>query len=271
MASTKAKFGFLICLQSLPSVGLSHELWLEPNSSQVMAGDEVAISIRVGEGLVGDEIPNLPHLQEMVDITVANEQFSIASRIGDAPAFRFVAQDDALLMLRYQSKPNSLVYESDDAFVTFLEEAQRPDILEAWKESHQEGSKITEVFTRYAKTAIGIGNANGLDSYLGMPFELVMLENPFTYNYDGTLTFRLMRDGQTARNAPFHVLFRNESQKVSRTEGHTDDNGIFQVSTAETGFYLVNAIDISENDDATREQTGVQWKSDWASLSFEMK
>lgn len=271
MVSTKVKLGLCFSLFSVPTAVLSHEFWLEPVRSQVTTGDEIIVSIRVGEDLVGDEIPNLPHLQEAVDLSIGADRFSIASRIGDIPAFKFLAQEDALIVLRYQSKPNPLIYDSDDAFMTFLDEAQRPDLLKAWKASHQKGSKITEEFTRYAKTAIGIGNAFGQDMYQGMPFEIVMLENPFSDSYDGSLSLRLMRDGRTARNAPYHILFRDELQQVSRVEGHTDDNGLFTVSTVEQGFYLVNAIDVAETDPATRGESGVQWKSNWASLSFRIE
>lgn len=271
MASTRAKLALAFLLSTSATQLLGHELWLEPKTGKVTPGDEIEVSIRIGENLVGDEIPNLPHLQEAVDLSIGSNRFAIPSRLGDAPAFRFGAQDDALLVLRYESKPNFLTYESDEAFLTFLEEAQRPDIKERWLATRTEGSKVTEVFTRYAKTIIGIGSSPGRDVHLGMPFELVMLENPLEQGFDGSLTYRLMRDGKTAANAPVHVFHRKSDNSVVRIEDRTDSNGIFEVSVTEPGFYLVNAIDLNEADAAKKQKFGAQWKSDWASSSFRIE
>ena len=268
MVSTKLSLALAFALSTTPANLLAHELWLEPEASKVNTGDRIAISIRIGEKLVGDEIPNLPQLQALVDLSAGEDRFSIPARIGDVPAFQFVAQGDALLVFRYQSKPNFLTYEDEEKFLLFLDEAQRPDIKETWLPFHPEGSKITEVFTRYAKTIIGIGSANGRDRYLGMSFELVMLENPLAKGFDGTLTYRLMRDGKTAADAPYHVFVRSQDNTVTRIEGKSDSNGLFEIEVDKQGFYLVNAIDFFEADEATKLQTGAQWQSNWASSSF---
>ena len=268
MAFTRTKLALALLLSTSSTPLVAHELWLEPKVGKVSTGDEIEVSIRIGENLVGDEIPNLPHLQEAVDLSIGSDRFAIPARLGDAPAFRFGAQGDALLVLRYQSKPNFLSYESDADFLTFLDEAQRPDIKEKWLANRTDGSKITEVFTRYAKTIIGIGKSQGRDVHVGMPFELVMLENPLQQGFDGSVTYRLMRSGKTASNAPFHVLVRQEDDKVVRVEGTTDSNGVFEVSVNQPGFYVINAIDVREADETTRIQFGAQWQSDWASSSF---
>ncbi len=270
MAFTRGRVVVAFTLSMSPVCLFAHELWLEPKRSLVQSGDEVSVSIRIGENLIGDEIPNLPDLQEAVDLTVGSDRFSVSARVGDIPAFSFEAQEDALLVLRYQSTPNFLTYESADDFIKFLDEAQRSDIKDAWEGSYVEGSKITEVFTRFAKTIIGIGDAEGSDVSLGMPFELVMLENPFSENFDGSLSYKVLRNGQPASEAPYHVFYRNIEGNVTRIEGRADSDGFLEVEARNAGFYLVNAIDLAEASQAFKAQFGAQWQSDWASSSFHL-
>lgn len=268
MVFTRTVVTLLVAGSIVPGVAAAHELWLEPSQPRYAEGDLISVSLRVGQNLAGEEIPNLPQLQAAVDLSVGADRFAVPSRVGDVPAFNFEARDDALLVLRYQSVPNFLTYGSDGDFIKFLDEVQRPDILETWQAAHVPGAPITEVFTRYAKALIPIGMSPGGDVALGMPFELVLLENPFDAEAEDSLTYSVLRDGQPAPYAPFHVFHRDVGSVVNRLEGRADENGMFKVTVEEAGFYLISAIDFSAADAQSKAQFGAQWQSDWASSSL---
>lgn len=260
----------LFCCLGLSGPVTAHELWLQPDKAQVQVGDLTAVRVMVGTDFVGEELANLPNLQEIVDLYADGARFGLQSRIGDMPAFKFQAQGDGLIVLRYQSVVNFLKYDSFEKFSTFTKEARRPDLLDEVARRNLAHDDIRELFTRYAKALIGIGDSAGEDVVIGMPFELIATNNPYLAA-GGKVRYRLLTEGQPAAKTPVHVFIRDDDAKVTRLDLQTDASGQVDVPTDLPGFYLVSAIRVEPTTEAQQKDFGAFWQSLWASSTFAIK
>ena len=250
---------------------LAHEFWLEPEAAIVTPDQRVNIRIFIGSDFLGEEMGNLPSLQESVDLFVQGQRSKIAGRMGDLPAFTFQPEVPGLHILRYQSIGNLVTYDSYDQYLRFLKEAQRQDLAAAHDARGLSRDGITEVFVRYAKGLIAVGDGAGPDLFTGMPFELVARENPYQRDGDA-VTFALLLGGEPAPDAALHLFIRKPDGSIDETiRLRSDAQGLVEVPTQQPGFYLLNAIQILPATAEMEAQKGASWQSLWASSTFEIK
>lgn len=250
---------------------LAHELWLEPEQSIVTPDERVNVRILIGSDFLGEELGNFPSMQETVDLFVEGERYKIAGRVGDLPAFTFQPEVPGLHILRYQSIHNVVTYDSYELYLKFLVEAQREDLAAVHDGRGLSRDGITEVFTRYAKGLIAVGDGAGADLVTGMPFELVAQENPYQRDGDA-VTFALLLDGKPAQDAALHLFIRRTDGSIDESiRLRTDAQGMVEVPTAEPGFYMLNAIQIFPATPEMETLQAASWQSLWASTTFEIR
>ena len=260
---------FLLQATSLPA--LSHELWLEPDSAFVMSGERATVRIFVGSDLQGEELGNFPTMQHTVDLFAGGQSYKLPGRMGDFPAFAFRSELPGLHVLRYQSIENLVTYDSYDLYLTFLKEAEREDLAAVHDGRGLSRDGITEVFIRYAKALIAVGDGAGEDLFTGMPFELVAQENPYTRDGDA-VTFALVLDGKPAAGAALHLFIRAPDGTIdAQTRLRSDAQGLVEVPTTQQGFYLLNAIHILPASPQMEAMHKASWQSFWASSTFSVR
>ena len=250
---------------------MAHQFWLEPESPIVALNQRVNVRIFIGSDFLGEELGNFPSMQESVDLFVEGQRYKIAGRIGDLPAFTFQPEVPGLHILRYQSINNVVTYDSYALYLKFLTEAQREDLAAVHDARGLSRDGITEVFTRYAKGLIAVGDGAGEDLFTGMPFELVAQENPYQRDGDA-VTFALKLNGEPAVNAPLHVFIRRPDGSIDQSMRlRTDAQGLVEVPTRQPGFYMLNAIQIFPATPPMEVLQGASWQSLWASTTFEIR
>lgn len=250
---------------------LSHQFWLEPENPIVALDERANIRIFIGSDFLGEELGNFPSMQETVDLFVDGQRYKIAGRAGDLPAFTFLPEVPGLHILRYQSIRNVVTYDSYALYLKFLHEAQREDLAAVHDARGLSRDGITEVFIRYAKGLIAVGDGAGEDLFTGMPFELVAQENPYQRDGDA-VTFALLLDGKPAPDAPLHLFVRHTDGTIDTTiRLRSDAQGLVEVPTARPGFYMLNAIQIFPATPDMEALQGASWQSLWASTTFGIK
>ena len=210
-------------------------------------------------------------MQEKVDLFVQGQRQKVAGRMGDLPAFTFQPEVPGLHILRYQSIQNLVTYDSYESYLRFLKEAEREDLAAAHDARGLSRDGITEVFIRFAKGLIAVGDGAGADLFTGMPFELVAQENPYQRN-GNAVTFALLLGGKPVAGAALHLFIRKPDGSIDETNRlRSDARGLVEVPVQQPGFYMLNAIQILP---ATAEMEALQaasWQSLWASSTFEIR
>ena len=259
----------LLLATSLPA--LCHQFWLDPDHAIVAADERVNVHIFIGSDFKGEELGNFPEMQDTVDLYVGGQQYKIAGRMGDLPAFTFQPEVTGLHILRYQSIENLVTYASYDLYLKFLKEAEREDLAAVTEARGIPHDAITEVFIRYAKALIAAGDGAGADLFTGMPFELVAQENPYQRSGD-TVTFAVLLKGKPAPGAPLHLFIRKPDGSIDEaTRLRSDADGKVEVPTLESGFYMLNAIQIFPATPRMEALQQASWQSLWASTTFEIR
>ena len=99
-----------------------------------------------------------------------------------------------------------------------------------------------------------------------MPAEFVAQENPYEDTTPETLRVLLLWEGKPLANRQVNVFRKGLDERAAIVR--TDEAGIAEIPTAETGAYLINAVQIL---DGVTDPGNSPWESWWASLTFERR
>ena len=259
--------GAMWCLQPAQA----HEFWIEPVAPRVATNDQIEARTFIGNAFVGEEIGNFPSMQVKFDIVFQDSVRNLAAQDGQLPAVRTQVLGEGLHILRYQSRDFQLTYETYDHFLAFLSEAQRLDLAEEHDKRGLARDDIREVYFRYAKSLVAAGHGEGADRFLGMPWELVALTNPYVADFRGPMMFELRFNGELAVDAAAHVFIRSQDGAVEKLYLRSDSSGVVSVPSDVSGTYMVNAIKIMPASARMEYLLGASWQSLWASMTYEVE
>ena len=252
--------------------GLSaHEFWMEPVDSHVPVGTTLMVNTTIGVAFAGDLLANFPSMQKTVDLNFNGQSVAVSGPVSQQPALQAPTLGDGLHVMRYQSRDFQVTYQDFQKFVSFLKEAERPDILDLHRARGLPEENLREVYFRYSKTLIDVGSGQGSDSFLGMPFELVALTNPYADPAPQAIELELRFLEQPQPKAAIHVFRRAPDGTISNFRLRTDDQGRFTVPATDKGYYLINAIHILEASERMKFLLGASWQSLWASMTYDIE
>jgi hypothetical protein len=230
----------------------AHEFWLDPRSD----GDTgFTVDFRVGEGLKGTAYPYLSDRARQLWMSSGDGLFGLRPRIGDMPAVTVKSPPNGITVIGYQSAPSRLTYKSFDKFQRFVVAEGLSSFIEAHRDRDLPETGFSELYSRYAKTAIVTGaGASGLPRTPSFWFDLEMLTPPSAE----TVAFRLSLDGKPLANHAVHVLTVG-----GRVRHISDDVGLVEVSGPINAPVLLSAVWMEpiNTDDAV-------WHSHWASYAL---
>lgn len=249
----------------LAAPAAAHEFWIEPNSYRVAPGDAITARTMIGGEFTGEELGNYPSMQQIVDVWQGDTGQPLTGPEERVPALKTPPLGPGLAILRYQSTNFQVTYDSYAKWVLFLLEAGRTDLM-AQQDRDQ---PISEVYFRYAKSLVAVGDGQGADRFLGMPLELVALTNPYTDT--GDMRLRVMFMDAPVPNAAAHVFFKDASGTSTYTRLRADAQGEIVVPATAPGAYMVNAIQILPAGPRIQQLVGAQWQSLWASMTYEIR
>jgi cobalt/nickel transport protein len=245
---------------------MAHEFWIEANQFRVASGAPIAARTLIGSHFLGEELANYASMQRAVDVWRGDDTRAVTGPEEQIPSLQTPSLGDGLHVLRYQSTNFQVTYESYAKWVMFLLEAQRLDLMA----QQAPGDQIREVYFRYAKSLIAVGDGQGEDRYLGMPLELVALTNPYQDRPDA-VRLRVHFLDEPAPDAAVHVFIRDADGAVTNLRLRTDAAGEIAVPTDIPGTYMVNAIQVLPASARMTELLGADWQSLWASMTYDIR
>jgi len=252
---------------STATPGLSHEFWIQPEQAEIAVGGQINAVTYVGSHFEGEQLPNYASMQRIVDVTLGDKTETVFGPEGQMPALQVPSLGEGLHVLRIQSRDFQLTYESYDKYLAFLEEAQRPELAAEHDARGLPRDGIREVYFRYAKSLVAVGAGGGADRFMGMPFELIALTNPYTQT-PGDMRFELRFVEKPLPDAALHIFHRATDGTVDNIRLRTDAAGVVTVPSAKPGFYMVNAIHILPASPRMEHLLGASWQSLWASMTY---
>ncbi|WP_412049409.1 DUF4198 domain-containing protein [Hoeflea sp. Naph1] len=243
----------------------AHEFWLEPQDFTVAPDSEITADLRVGQNFKGDAFPFIPsRFQSFMRYDHLGE-ISIEGTAGDIPALTVSPRGEGLTIVTYVSVGQQLLFRDWVKFGEYLALEGLDTVAARHDARGLPRDRITEIYTRCAKTLINVGDAsNDQDHATGMQLELIAGQNPAALTPGAEMSFTLLWEGQPSANRQVALFRRDDKGDALRTLTRTDDNGVARFIIATAGTYLAAAVQMTE----PSADQDVDWQSFWASLSF---
>src|SRR5258706_9609334 len=242
----------------LAAPAMAHDFWIEPSTFRPAAGDRVAAALRVGQKLQGEAMPRIPPL---VDRFVLDNAPMLGFS-GSEPAGVALVARAGFQWIGYQSNAFPMTLDAPK-FEQYLRDEGLERIVEERAKRGQSAAQGRERFYRCAKALLDAGGAKTgtIDAPLGFTLELVPRKLPHAGD---ELPLTLLFHGKPAANILVVAMSKTDPDNAVRAR--TDARGRVTLRIAHGGFWLIKAVHMQ----SAPADSGVDWESWWASLTFEL-
>ena len=246
----------------------AHEFWISPTEFQVDAGQTVSANLIVGTELVGNGQAYLPNRFRRFDYISGEMQANVRGRLGDRPATRIKDAPDGLMIIVHETADFKITWDAFSEFVAFVEHKDATWTLEAHKERGLSEVDVAEVYSRYAKSLIGVGSAQGSDREVGLETEILALENPYTDEMADGMDVRLLYQGEVRGDEQIEIFEQSPDGAIEISTLRTNAAGVATIPVKPGHRYMLDAVVLREPSAELAESLGVVWESLWANLTF---
>ena len=250
------------------SSAVSHELWIDAQEYQVQSGTDVVADLRNGQTFAGISLAWFDNRIAVMDMAQGDQRTPITGRAGDTPAIRVPAAQEGLMVLAYQSQPSTVSYDSWEKFAAFLEHKDLEGAAQAHRARGLPEAGFKEVYTRYSKALVGVGNGAGTDRDMGFETEFLALSNPYVDDLGDGFAVRLEYQGQVRAQAQIEIFDRARDGTVAVRTVRTDDKGEARIAVTPGHVYLLDAVVLREPAAVIAAQKDAVWESLWAAMTF---
>jgi len=217
-------------------------------------GQTVMLALRVGQDFLGDPVPRSARLMESFIARDARGERPVSGFEEQDPAGALRIERDGVAVICYRSKANFVELPSEK-FAEFLK-------LEGLDEINPAGRPDREHFFRYAKTFLRTGRSSILP--IGhvpeFRYDIVAESNPWG---SSPLRVRVLLEGKAARRVLVTAIHRDDPN--ARVSACTDAHGRAVLALPKPGVWLVKSVTMVP----APKDSGVDWESLWASVTFE--
>jgi len=243
---------------------LAHDFWIEPSTFRPEVGATVGFALRVGEGFRGDPVPRTPARIERFVLVSASREAPIDGVPGHDPAGVARVSEPGVQVVGYRSHTSRVDLDAPK-FEQYLKEEGLESIVAERARRGESAKPSREIYSRCAKSIVttGVGAKAGHDRELGFTLELIPEKNPHAYTSGGPFPVRLHHRGKPLAGALVVALARAAPEK--RLSARTDAEGRVSFALA-PGEWLVKAVHMVP----APAESGADWESLWASLTFEV-
>lgn len=245
----------------------AHEFWISPDSYRIEAGDTMLAALRVGQSFSGSSFSYIPQNFVTFELVTPEGKAPVEGRMGDLPALKIEGAQEGLNVIVHQTTPLSLKWVDWEIFKSFCEHKDFAWAIEDHLERELPEKGFRESYTRYAKSLVGVGTAEGQDAVFGMETEIVALANPYTDDLSKGFPVKVLYQGKARMNVQVEVFARAPDGTVTDTFQRTDMEGKALIPVVPGTEYLLDAVVMRPLMGSVEEDTAV-WESLWASLTF---
>jgi len=254
-----------VLLAALPA--RAHEFWIEPVDYRVAPGETIEARTYNGENFGGIEYGYSKVGYQQSGVVAGDDARPIQGENGDKPAIRTLPAADGLNVLFHASAVRTLTYPTLTKFKSFLEGKHLDWALEAHAERRLPEEDIREAYFRFVKALVAVGGGAGSDRLVGMPYELLALDNPYTAS--GEIRFQLYLNQQPVDAGIPIFVFHKAGDEVEKIDLTTGAEGRFSVPRM-PGEFMVNAVHITEPSELLVRSTRADWVTLWAASNYQI-
>ena len=170
---------------------------------------------------------------------------------------------------------NPTVFElSGEDFDGYLEHDGITDVLEKRRADGTFGESAVERYSKHVKAIVQVGEArsNAYGHRLGYQVELVPLQNPYELGVGDTFQVLFLKYGEPVAN---QIIYASHEAYHGHAEGgghieavstRTNGEGAASFRLSAEGKWYIRTINMIESD-----EEGVDYESNWATLTFEIQ
>jgi len=252
-------------LSLLAATALAHDFWIEPAKYRVAKDEVVKLPLRVGVECVGDPVSRDDLRIEKFVVLGPDGVRDVAGEDGRDPAGRFTPTKDGVYVVAYRDKRLSIEIEAAK-FEAYLKDEGLDAVAKIRAERKETSKPGFEVYSRCAKTLlfVGEGSKEGHDRVAGMRLEIVPETNPYVVPAGSALAFRVVFEDKPLADAL--VVARNRTSPKGVVSARTDADGRVKLTLERAGEWMVKCVHMVP---ASKQDTGMDWESLWASVTFE--
>ncbi len=258
-ARRRAALFYFVCFVTTVQ---AHDFWIEPESFRPAAGQKVPVHLYVGMDFKGEPVPYIPERFERYIFVGPQGEKPVPGVLGDDPAGAVTPTAPGLYIVGLHTRPADVTFDTPEEFEKYL----LKEGLERHLALHNRRSKffktVHETYFRCAKSLLVAGKLgeNDADKVLGFPLEIIAETNPYLRQRLGV---RLLYHGQPLEGA--HVVASNKADPLTKLKRRTDKEGRAEFDLPRHGIWLVTSVHMIP----APLLSGYDWKSLWASLTFE--
>jgi uncharacterized GH25 family protein len=245
----------------------AHDFWLDPSTFNAEIGDQISLTLRVGENLQGDTLPYINDWFSDYRIVSDDGERPVEGIMGDDPAGKFIAGTPGLHLIGYRSTNNFVELESQK-FHDYLVQEGLEYVVEIRKGRGDGDAAGREDYSRCAKTLVSVGDQHSgkiFNHPLGYTLELIPEKNPYTMIPGDTLPVQLLYLTEPIEDVLVVAFTQEEPDK--KVSARTNRDGRVYLPLATAGVWLIKAVHIIETPPSN---TTADWESFWASLTFRL-
>ncbi|ARN73416.1 DUF4198 domain-containing protein [Oceanicoccus sagamiensis] len=260
----------------------AHEFWIEPLDYSPSINDPIVANLKVGQDFKGNALAFMTVEFEDFEIVLANNinnnsnnnskniPTEVSTRFGDIPALNQANLGAGLTILSYVSGNSTVVYPSYEKFTEFLDKEGLNWVIEEHRKRQLPAFGFTEAYQRFCKSLVAVENAQGNDYALGLRFEWVLNNNPYSNNpAEPNINAQLLWEGKPFANSRA-IVFTHHKGTVAHSFYTTDDQGYIRIKRQDNTAYMISAVHMIQPGLALAGSTGAVWQSLWSSTTFKI-
>ena len=248
----------------------AHEFWIDPVEYKVAPGEEVVANLRVGEDFEGSAQSYIPRNFKRFQFVQNGAAKDVQGVVGDRPAVRMTADDAGLVVLIHQTTDLALTWATWEKFSNFVKHKDAEWVIDEHLAKGFDKEKVREVYSRYAKSLIAVGDGAGKDVITGMITEIVALENPYTGNMNDGINVGVLYKGKPRKAVQVEVFEMSPGGGVRVFTTKTNGKGVAVVPVKPGHKYMLDSVVVLPATKTTTVGKPFLWESLWANLTFEV-
>ncbi len=214
----------LIALASSTGGALAHEFWIDVQDYTIAPGEDIVADLRVGQTYAGNSYSYRKDAFTRFEIASGNGLARVESRLGDRPALHQPAPEGLAVVIHVTTN-TILTWEDFAVFQSFVEHKAAAGVLEAHAARGLPETGFREVYSRYAKALVAVGDGAGSDREFGLATEIVAEANPYTDDLSAGLPVQVLYNGAPKSGAQVEIFDKAADGTVAVTTVLADDQG----------------------------------------------
>ena len=187
----------------------------------------------------------------------------------DITYLKFKTGDEGTYVAGISTKPRTIEL-SGEKFTDYLEHEGLTRILSDRKKKGTSDKTAKEKYSKHVKAILQVDKkrTDHFSTQLDYPIEFVPLKNPYYLSVGDEMSFKLLYLGQPLVNQTVHISSRKNLEEKGKDEiaSTTDKNGEVSFKIDTKGHWYIATIHMLES-----EEEGLDYESNWATLTFEVK